>query len=221
MNNLTQLVSLVRQVFEAAKDVGRDLEERYERDLGAADALELALDALETTVEELEEAVEAREHKETSDILERQREASRIEFELEQERRRLDSVERDLERIEDRLEDREQLEASLQPSLVEAQRQRLSASIEVYALAHERYPTHLRELVDAELLTSDDLYYPAGLEGWSYEPDGESFRLRHRAVAAATEDDPDAETTDGSEDREETSPDDEETSEDEEPSDEQ
>lgn len=83
-----------------------EIEEREER----LHDLEERETELETTVEELEEAVEAREHKETSDILERQREASRIEFELEQERRRLDSVERDLERIEDRLEDREQLE---------------------------------------------------------------------------------------------------------------
>lgn len=74
--------------------------------------------------------------------------------------------------------DRHQLEATLQPSLVEAQQQRLSAAVEVYALIHNRYPSHLRELVDQELLTADDLYYPAGRNVWSYELVGDSFELQ-------------------------------------------
>lgn len=79
--------------------------------------------------------------------------------------------------------DRQQVQAQVEPPLIEAQHQRLSAAIEVWILVHGRPPASLEELVDRGLLLPSDLYYPRAGPLWHYERLPENYVLVERAHA--------------------------------------
>ncbi len=73
--------------------------------------------------------------------------------------------------------DREEFDAQLHPPLEEAQRQRIETALEVHSLVQDRYPNHLQQLVDGELLMPSDLYYPRGTDSWDYDRHSDGYRL--------------------------------------------
>ncbi|MFU8804932.1 MAG: hypothetical protein ACNA8W_14055 [Bradymonadaceae bacterium] len=75
--------------------------------------------------------------------------------------------------------DRMEYGSRMEPYLVEAQRQRITAALEVSYRIHDRYPTTLQGLVEAGLLLPSDLYYPAGRTQWEYRRQDQMYQLTH------------------------------------------
>lgn len=60
---------------------------------------------------------------------------------------------------------------------VDAQRDRIDFSLDVYAKLYDEYPSSLESLVDEGLLQESDLFYPVGERRFSYQRLGRSYEL--------------------------------------------
>lgn len=111
------------------------------------ETLQERVSELESAVDELEDTVEAREHDVTSDLIERQREVSRLEFTLEQKQRQLRSITDEITEIEERLDRRSHLERRRSEINDELEEQRTKIE-RVESEAIEAFNNHMAAVLD-------------------------------------------------------------------------